>query len=324
MTRAAAIALASVLACIAEARAAGSPALTAVAPIWDAGTVAVGASVRHTYELRNGGTAALHVLVKPSCGCTTADYDRVIPPGASGHVSATLDTRNLRGAVAKTIHVTTDDPARPSLVLTIRAKVIGLLDVAPTDKPILRRAAGELRPFELIVAAPDGEPFAITRVEDDPILRASALPIDGTPAPGHRRFRVILTPKADLAVGTYTPTITLVTTVPKAERFPLTPTIVVAGPLAVLPAQLRIRSCSAPATVRITKTGASPFEVLGAAVSDRDFTASAASAEGGHAWDVTLRYVGTPDRHGPVNATLTITTNEPAQPTLAVAVAGEL
>jgi hypothetical protein len=318
------VAVALLLLVATRAHAGGGSPLTALAPTYDAGTVQVGVPVQHVYELRNAGPSALAIDVKASCGCTTTDFDRTIPAGGTGHVSATLDTQNLRGPVAKTIHVTTGDAGAPPLVLTMRATVMGLLHVTPTDKPIVRRSVGDTRALELTVAAPDGTPFSIARVEDDPILRATVAPADRATTGAARRFRVTLTPKADLAVGTYTPTVTLVTTVAKAERFTLTPTIVVAGPLTVMPPQLHVRSCVARPSVHITKAGSSPFTVLAAEVSDRDFSAEAAPTEGGHAWDVTLRYTGKPDRHGPLDATLTIATDEPTQPKVVVAVTGEL
>ncbi len=76
--------------------------------------------------------------------------------------------------------------------------------------------------------------------------------------------------------------------------------------------------------VRITKAGAAPFKIVAAQPSDRDFTATATAAADGHAWDITLTYAGAADRHGPVNAVLAITTDEPTQPMLLVRIAGEL
>jgi hypothetical protein len=307
----------------AHAHAAGGPALEAPAPTYDAGTVAIGTSVRHTYELRNTGTTPLALTVKASCGCTTTDFDPVIPPGGTGHLTASLDTRHLRGPVTKKIHVTTDDPAQPAVELSIQVRAVGVLEVLPTETPILRRSVAALRPMVLFVSAPDDAPFTIPSVEDDPVLRATVEPADPPSPEGHRRYRVILTPKADLAIGTYKPLVTLVTTVPKAERFALKPTIVVAGPLSVWPWQLRIRSCTTPAAVRITKADGT-FKILGATVSDHDFVVDTVPEKNGQAWDVTLRYVGKPDRHGPVNAAVTITTDEPLQPTVTVGVGGEL
>ncbi|MEO6025998.1 MAG: DUF1573 domain-containing protein [Candidatus Binatia bacterium] len=276
-----------------------TPPLAAVADTYDAGRVPVGVPVTHTYELRNTGSTALQIHVQATCGCTSTDYDKFVPPSGTGKVTAVLDTTHVRGRVSKTLHITTNDTAQPPLTLTMIAETIRLLDVLPSETPVLRAPVGALKPLVLTVTAPDGNPFAIVRVEDDPDLRARVDPADPPAKDGHRRYHVTLTPKPDLAVGTYTPTITLVTTLATVQRFPLQTTIVVSGPLTTLPSQLRVRSATTPMHVRITKAGATPFTVVAAEPSDHDFTATATAAEDGHAWDVTLRYAGAADRHGP-------------------------
>lgn len=300
------------------------PPLSAVADTFDAGRVAIGPPVTHTYELRNSGNVPLPITVTTSCGCTTTDYDKIVPAGGVGKVTAVLDTTHVRGRVTKTIRVTTNAAVQTALALTLIAETIRLLDVLPSDTPTLRAPVGNLKPLALTVTAPDARPFTIVRVEDDPVLAARAEPADPPSPDGYRRYRVTLEPKADLAVGTYTPTITLVTSLVDAPRFALQPTIVVSGPLTALPPRLLVRSATTPVSVRITKAGATPFTVLAAESSDRDFAASSAVAEDGHAWDVTVRYVGAASRHGPVNAALKITTDEPTQPMLLVVIAGEL
>ena len=35
--------------------------------------------------------------VRPTCGCTVADFDREIAPGKTGYIKAKLDTRDFSG-----------------------------------------------------------------------------------------------------------------------------------------------------------------------------------------------------------------------------------
>src|SRR5262245_29354777 len=86
------------------------PPLEASEPRFDAGRVEAGTAVHHTYVLRNHGQKILQILAKPSCGCTTTDYDRTIAPGDVGTITARLDTTSVRGRVEKHINVTTNDP----------------------------------------------------------------------------------------------------------------------------------------------------------------------------------------------------------------------
>src|SRR6185295_7682558 len=74
-----------------------APVLEALGDAYDAGRVVNGTKVTHTYRLRNHGTRPLTLTVEPSCGCTTTAFDKVIPAGAEGTVTAALETTQQRG-----------------------------------------------------------------------------------------------------------------------------------------------------------------------------------------------------------------------------------
>jgi Protein of unknown function (DUF1573) len=301
-----------------------TPPLVALAPTYDAGRVEAGTPVRHTYVLRNRGTKPLQVAAKASCGCTTTDYDRIIAPGGTGQVTALLDTRFMRGRAEKIVEVTTNDPAQPVVTLTLIVDSQRALLVEPGDRPVLRGPLHRLPTSVLTVRAPDDSAFRIIRVEDAVELRAAVVPIDGAGKGRHRRYQLTLTPNADLAVGSYTPNVTLVTSLRKAARFALDPTIIVTGPLIAVPTQLRVGPGVTTVAVRITASDGVAFHVLTAEASDPDFTTAFAAVEGEPAFDVTVRYAGKPTRHGPVNAVLKLTTDAPTQPVVLVRLGGKL
>jgi hypothetical protein len=303
--------------CLAISAHAAAAPLSVVDAEWDAGAVEAGAKLTHRYVLRNDGARPLTLTVKPECGCTTTDYDAIVPAGGTGAVTAALDVSDVRGRITKRIHVTTDDSTQPPLVLSITADVRRVLDVLPSDRPVVRGPAGAFKPIELTVVAPDGAPFEIRDVEHDALVSTAVQPL----APG--RYRLTLTPKNDLAVGSYSAKVTLVTTRPKAERFVLQPTLVVDGPLVVVPAQLRIKSAGDARRVRVSAARRDVrFRVLSVDSSDADLTAAIAPVEDGRTYDVDVRYTGAPGRR-PVNALLTINTDVPSQPVVLVRVMGE-
>ncbi len=298
--------------------------LVAPAPSYDAGSVEAGTSVTHTFELVNRGSKPVAISVKADCGCTTTDYDPSIPPGGTGKVTAALDTRRVRGRVSKAVRVRTDDPSQPPVVLTITVEASRALDVHPNDHPLLRGAIGAVAPLELTVAAPDGAPFEIVRVEDDPALRAAVAPLadpNATPSAGTgRRYRVTLTPSPTLAVGTHHPKVTLITTRPKAERFELEATVVVTGPLTVTPQMLQIESQKPQGILRITTSRpATPFHVLGVEAGNPAFTAKLVTVEKGRRYQVEVGYQKTASDR-PANTLIKISTDEPSQPLLLVRV----
>jgi hypothetical protein len=300
------------------------PTLSAVAPRWDAGRVEAGTQLTHTYELRNRGTTPLPILVKPQCGCTTTDYDRVIPAGGTGKVTVALDTSRMRGRVEKAIDVTSNDQNGHVLTLTILADSVRTLVVSPTDTPTVRGTIGALHPIELTVAAPDDARFEIRRVEDAPSLRVHVAPADATAKPPHRRYRLTLTPQADLAVGSHPSTIAIETTLTSAPRFLLQANVVVSGPLVTMPPQLQLRPGAPPLSVRVVTTTQAPFHVLRADVSDPDFAADYVAVANEPAWDVTVRYTGKPSRHGQVNAVVKLATDVTSQPFVLVRLSGKL
>ena len=85
-----------------------------------------------TYE--NTGKQAVHLKsVKASCGCTTAQTQKEeVPPGDKGEITATFNIGDRTGTQVKTVTVETDDPTKPSTVLTLRTIIPQLLEVTPT------------------------------------------------------------------------------------------------------------------------------------------------------------------------------------------------
>lgn len=90
----------------------------------DVGSIPRGQSIQADFVVKNEGTATLEITsARPSCGCTVADFDRMIEPGQSGKIHAVVDTTSLLGATGKTVTVTTNDPANPRFQLTIQSDV---------------------------------------------------------------------------------------------------------------------------------------------------------------------------------------------------------
>lgn len=111
---------------------AAKPKAVVAEPVHDAGVVPTGGEVVHDFLIENQGRAPLEITdVRPACGCTVAQFDRVIAPGASGKVHAVLDTSTFSGPIAKGIAVLTNDAASPRLDLTVKADVQPHLNVDP-------------------------------------------------------------------------------------------------------------------------------------------------------------------------------------------------
>lgn len=80
-----------------------------------------------------------------------ASFDEAIPPGQAGKINATVHTANYRGQVLKTIAVTTNDPALASAVLTLKAKIVGSVELLPNPAFSVTVAGPESRPGRILV-----------------------------------------------------------------------------------------------------------------------------------------------------------------------------
>lgn len=101
-------------------------------PVQEAGVVAKGEKVARDFVIKNEGDQPLEITdVKPTCGCTVAEFDHVIPPGGTGKIHAVVDTTNFAGPIAKSVMAFTNDPQNPRLELTVKADVQPYIFVAP-------------------------------------------------------------------------------------------------------------------------------------------------------------------------------------------------
>ncbi|HYO76563.1 MAG TPA: DUF1573 domain-containing protein, partial [Thermoanaerobaculia bacterium] len=116
----------------ASTAAAKAPRLTLVEPIKDFGTVPKGQKLDWAFAVKNTGSTDLEILAaKPACGCTVADFDKVIKPGQIGKVSAHVDTTNFAGPISKGITLETNDASSPTAQVTITAIVKPYVEAHP-------------------------------------------------------------------------------------------------------------------------------------------------------------------------------------------------
>jgi len=94
-----------------------------------------GNEVLHDFVIENTGGAALLIQkVTSSCGCTTADYTKEIPPGGQGKISIKANTGGYAGSkFSKNITVYTNDPKQPRLMLLISGQVNRFVTIEPEN-----------------------------------------------------------------------------------------------------------------------------------------------------------------------------------------------
>jgi hypothetical protein len=143
-----------------------APELTLVEPIKDYGTIPKGDKLNWSFTIKNSGTADLQILAaKPSCGCTVADFDKVIKPGQTGKVTAHVDTTNFSGPISKTVTLETNDPNTPSAQLTLHAVVKPFVEAFPAGFLRYNLLQGDATTQTFTLYSDEDEPFTITSID---------------------------------------------------------------------------------------------------------------------------------------------------------------
>jgi hypothetical protein len=267
------------------------------------------------------------------------EFDKVIPPGGVGKITASLDTAHYSGAIAKSVRVTTKEPTPQEVMLELKAVIVVPIDVLPTQSPVLRATFGESATVDLTLSATDGKPFDVLEIQADPALTVSIRPAPDAPvvvakqkpagkppvATGSSRYAMTIASKKDAAVGNTVTNVNLTTNVHKAATVAIRPFLIVAGHLQILPTRVYVQPAIAtqPQRVNISKPGGTGLAILGVESADPDFAATVSPIVEGREYDVSVTYKGKPDR-GPVNSSITVKTNEPGQESIVISLAGRV
>ena len=98
-----------------------------------------GEVVSQIFVIKNAGTADLIIKdFSVSCSCEVVEWDRVIPPGKEGKARVELNTALAIGGSIRSATLHTNDPERPSIVLTIVVNVLSNPDGSPIAGATLR------------------------------------------------------------------------------------------------------------------------------------------------------------------------------------------
>jgi len=143
-----------------------APRLTIVEPVKEYGEVPKGDKLDWAFVIKNTGTSDLQIIAaKPGCGCTVADYDKVIKPGETGKVTAHVDTTNFSGPIAKTVTLETNDPSSPTSTLTIHAVVKPYVEAYPAGFVRFNQLQGDVATQSITLYSEEDDPFEIKDVQ---------------------------------------------------------------------------------------------------------------------------------------------------------------
>jgi len=149
-----------------EKKSESAPRLTVVEPLKDFGTVPKGQKLDWSFQIKNTGKGDLQLLsVQPACGCTVAEYDKVIKPGAIGKVTAHVDTAQFAGPISKAVTIQTNDPNTPTSQLTITAMVKPFVEAVPAGFVRYNLIQGDAQTQSITLYTEETEPWEIKSID---------------------------------------------------------------------------------------------------------------------------------------------------------------
>lgn len=128
---------------------------------FDFGTVIEGTQVQHAFAVENHGGGTLYIKeVRPTCGCTTSDFSKEIPPHGKGAITVTFDSTGYQSSVAKSILVVTSDPMNQETTLKITGTAEPFALISP-PRVFLQGSVNEEIKASVSIVKLDKYPFKI-------------------------------------------------------------------------------------------------------------------------------------------------------------------
>ncbi len=299
----------------------------------DFGVVPQGKVLEANFQVVNEGSEVLEIkAVRPTCGCTVADFDRQVAPGKAGMIRAKVDTKEFAGPITKSILVMTNDPDTPTTRLVVKADVQPYLEVLPRPLVRFNTIQGEEAVQKVTIVSDRAQPYEVTKVDTSvPYLKAAVrkLPKEElVPGKFKDQYEVALSLSKDAPVGPVSAEVTVHTTHPEAPKVSIRVFGVVRALVHVTPTQIQFGTVEAKVkpgrnVIVVNNREGTGLHVKKVAVDDPAFDAQVFTIAEGKRYQVTV--VVKPDAPaGRHTATLTITTDDPKFPELKVPVAANI
>lgn len=134
---------------------------------FDFGTIGRGVVVDRTLTLKNVGTDPLVLSgVDAACGCTGSILsDKTIPPGGTGTLKISFNSKNFSGPVQKTATIHSNAAGSPQTIVTFTATVTEEISIQPTHFWFRDAQVGSLTTATITVSNNGKSPLTLTGVK---------------------------------------------------------------------------------------------------------------------------------------------------------------
>lgn len=310
------------------------PVIDIVEKIKDFGMVSKGERVLAVFEVRNTGQAPLQITqVRPTCGCTVADFDREIPPGGTGKIRAEVDTASFSGPISKAVIVFSNDPVNAQINLVIKADVRSFVEVLPRALILFKNLmSGEQASEKVTLVSADGSDFQVTGVEagGGPYQTSFRQLPEGERIAERKgaQWEVVITVPPTAPEGMLQHKVLVKTTHPKAPEVPINVTGAVRPVVQVIPTQANLGKVRSDAPVGsnvllVNNRQGNNLEITEAKIDNQFFKTDIITLQPGQRFQIAVSLqVGAPK--GAQKGTLTIATNDPVRKLIEVPVSAQV
>jgi hypothetical protein len=289
----------------------------------DFGRVAGGSVVKHEYVFTNTGTATLTVSqVHATCGCTAlGTWSREVAPGATGTIPIQFNSGSFMGVVHKTVTVTCNDPAQPTVHLQLKANIWKSIEVQPMFA-VLNVSADTTGPVSSTVriAINQEEPLGVHSAESN-LKHFTAEIVTNTPG---REYNLIIKTVPPLPPGNTQGQISFKTTSTNTPTMSLPALAIVQPAVVVSPAQITLpaQSPAQPQTyvVAVRNYSSAPFAVSNAASNVGTVAVALKEVEAGRQYNLELTFPASYDIPAGQHLEITANSTHPAYPLIKVPV----
>lgn len=295
----------------------------------DFGEVYESDKFEYTFLVRNKGKADLVIQdVKPGCGCTVANFDKVIPPGGEGSIELVLDGTRVHGEFSKTAQVHCNDPDRPELTLTIAGKKVALVNVVPDGVIYLQGRYEEVIEKEVTISSneklPDFKVLGATSDIDDKIS------YEVKPGPKKGDYILKVKKNPELPMSSSYGTITVKTNSTKAPETKLQVQVMTKGNITVSPSSVNFGNVpfaakdktAAPVTrtIMVIKNSGEGLDLKDVKIDNPNFKAKVEPVTPGKQFKVEITFQPPVKKNTVQRETgeLIINTNDPREPMVRV------
>ena len=310
-----------------------APKIEVVPETKDAGIVAKGQVIETTFVVKNSGGSDLLISdARPGCGCTVANYDRVIKPGAEGKVVTSVDTKAFTGPISKSVLLVSNDPERGQINLFIKATVKPFVDILPQPYVRVAIVKGDSDSRDVILLSEE-KTFKPTVAEvSQNYVKAEIAPAgEKDKIPGHpgEQYRVRITVTPDAPEGLLNAPVRISTGVSQQPMIEIPISGVVRARVSVTPVLVNFGNFTAgkdPITRNIVVTNnkpGTPVKVTRAEVSIPGFITDVVPTQEGISYTVVVK-AGDKIRKGALDGTVKLYTTDKEKPMIELPLRGEV